>query len=220
MATQAVGIAMVKRSKPRRVKPRIVETVYGSRTLQGAEAEVLRLHVSRGMQERREWEDQLRALARRPGPQEAPAMRVAMQAVEQRIVRGLWVIEISEIGDGPRQQRQHGLGYMPEAVDRIGEAVAKGGWQAPSPRPPIPSSKEIDAAREAQRWIEWLDDGQARLLTVAAGTKRGDRQRRVNWDRVKAALRLPDATPLRTLQERYDRALRTIVAELTLARVG
>lgn len=220
MATAWVESGVNQRRPRRRVKQKIGETIHGSRTLTGVEGEALRIEVSRGFRERQDWEDQLRAIARRPGPREAPAMRAAMKAVEHRIVKGLHVIELSASPDGPRRQRQHGIGYIPEAVDRIGEAVAKGGWQAPDPSPAVPSSREIDAAREAQKWIGYLDERQARLLTVAAGTKRGDCKRRVNWERVKSALRLPETTPIRTLQDRYDRSLRTIVAELTLARVG
>jgi hypothetical protein len=60
----------------------------------------------------------------------------------------------------------------------------------------------------------------ARLLAVAALSKRGDRKSRVHWEKVKERLRLKHDTPLRTLRDRYDQALRYIVAELTLARVG
>lgn len=217
MATAAREIGTVKHR--RRGKPRISETVYGSRTLEGAEAEVLRLHVSRGMRERQEWEEQLRAIARRPRPQEFAAMRAAMKSVEQRIVRGLWVLELALPMDGPRKPGIHGLDYLPEEIDHYGTVASGGKWEPPPARPAVPSNREIDAAKEAKGWIEWLDDEQARLLAVAALTKRGDRASRVNWERVKDRLRLPPKTPLRTLRERYDAGLRRIVAELTIRSV-
>ena len=204
------------------LKPRIGDTVYGSRTLKGAAAEVLRLNVSRGMRERQEWEEQLRALARRPGPDEAPAMREAMKAVEHRIVRGLWVLEISQPSDGPRRQAKHGIEYMNDDADvhaRYTDA-AGGKWEAPDPRPAVPSSREIDAANEARQWLSLLPDSLARLLGVAALTKRGHYDNQVRWGRVRNAL--PECRGLQhsTLLGRYNRALRTIVAELTLKSVG
>jgi hypothetical protein len=61
---------------------------------------------------------------------------------------------------------------------------------------------------------------QAKLLTTAAGTKRGDMEANIKWERVKRMLPRLVGLETRTLQRRYERALRIIVAELTLARVA
>lgn len=192
--------------------------VQNGRELSKDEGRAVLIEVSRGMRERQEWEAQLRALARRPTAKESAAIRLAMQSVEQRIVRGLWVLEISQDPDGPRSQRKHGLGYTHERsdVDARYTDAAGGKWEAPPPRPAVPSNKEIDAALEAKGWIEYLDDDQARLLTVAAMTKRGDRKRGISWERVTDRLPQFRGVSLRTLRDRYDQGLRNIVAELTL----
>jgi hypothetical protein len=196
-------------------------TVIGNRVLPEAEA-LVRAQVSASMRERAEREAQVRALARRPKADEFASMRFAMRAVEQRIVRGLWVLEISRPSDGPAEPKRNGLDYMTETsdVDARYTDAAGGKWEAPQPRPAVPSNREIESAKEAKAWIEWLDEDQARLLTIAAMTKRGGRERRVNWERVTERLFHLRGTKMRTLQDRYDRALRTIVAELTLKRVA
>ena len=192
--------------------------VSGSRVLTGEQARATVIDWSRAFKERQERQALIDAMARRPRKGDATNVRFAMRSVEQRIVRGLWVLEISQEPDGPRLQRRHGMQYMREHgdVDWRYEDAPGGKWGAPAPRPALPSAEEIDAAREAQGWITMLDDQQARLLAVAALTKRGDRSNRVLWERVKDRLRLPEKTPLRTLQDRYDSALRRIVAELTV----
>ena len=218
MATTA---ARVESGMGKRAKTRIGDTVHGSRTLKGAEGEALRLNVSRGMRERQEWEEHLQTLARRPKRDESAAMRSAMQSVERRIVRGLWVLELALPADGPRHQAKHGIDYMNDRLDvdaRYSDA-AGGKWEAPPPRPAVPSNREIDSAKEAKGWIEALPDEQARFLIVAAMTKRGDRERRVQWERVTSRLPQLRHCPLRTLRDRYDQALRSIVAELTLRTI-
>lgn len=196
--------------------------VQNGRELGKDEGRAVLIEVSRGMRERQEWEAQLRSLARRPTRQESGAIRMAMQSVEQRIVRGLWVLELSQAPDGPAAQRKHGIGYMHERcdVDARYTDAAGGKWEAPPPRPAVPSSKEIDAALEAKAWIECLDDEQARLLTVAAMTKRGDRKRGISWERVIDRLPQFRGVSLRTLRDRYDQSLRNIVAELTLRTIA
>lgn len=174
------------------------------------------ISASDRFRERQDRKSQIRAMARRPARDEMASVRFAMRAVEQRIVRGLWVLEISQSTDGPGSAKRHGIDYMRERLDHF----AAGEWQHGPSRPPVPSNREIDAAKEAQGWIEWLDEDQARLLTIAAMSKRGDRERRVNWERVKSRLPQIVDAKIRGLQDRYDRALRVIVAELTYARIA
>lgn len=195
--------------------------VHGSTVLTGEQAKVVSLEASRSFRMRQEREEQVRAIARRPSRGDAASVRFAMRCVEQRIVRGLWVLEISQEADGPREQRRHGMQYMRDHDDpdyRYEDAPA-GKWGSPAPRPALPSSEEIDAAKEAQSWIHWLDAEQARLVNLAALSKRGDRQRRINWERVFSRMPHLRACPLRTLRDRYDQGLRNIVAEMTVRRL-
>ena len=61
---------------------------------------------------------------------------------------------------------------------------------------------------------------EAKILVVGATSKRGDAGRRINWLRLRAGLpELADMT-IRTLQRRYQDALRAIVSELTIARLS
>jgi hypothetical protein len=203
---------------PKRRRRFETEVHYGQRVLSPDEGKALLRESAERLRLKQERADLVRALARRPHPEDAASVRFAMRCIEQRIVKGLWVQEITTDADGPRTARRHGIGYMPEDVDQWSQAVAKGGWTAPPPAPAVPSPKEVTASQEAIGWIDWLDEGQARLLRTAAITKRGDRERRVNWEWVKGRLGLAEKTPYRTLQDRYDRALRLIVAELTIVR--
>lgn len=185
------------------------------------EGKVIALEISRAMRERRERQEQVRALARRPERGDAADIRFAMRCVEHRIVRGLWVLELSLPSDGPAYTARHGLDYMNDHSDvdaRYTDAAGKK-WEAPPPRPAIPSNREIESAKEAKSWIEWLDPAQARLLNLAALSKRGDRERRIDWERVFSRLPHLRQTKLRTLRDRYDQALRNIVAEMTIRRL-
>lgn len=187
----------------------------GRQVLSGEEAAAIRLEMSQRFRHQQEHRQQVMALARRPRRGEADSVRFAMRAIEQRIVRGLWVLEVSLPTDGPKPAAKHGIEYMREREDHF----AAGEWQYGPARPPIPSNREIETAKEAVRWIDCLDEMQARLLRVAAQTKRGDRERSVNWGRVLQRLPELKGLELRTLQDRYDRALRWIVAELTILRL-
>jgi hypothetical protein len=197
-----------------------LEVIENGKPVPKAQAEAVLIDMTERFRAKQR-DDSVRLLARRPNPGESTSIRFAMRCVEQRIVRGLWVLEISQEPDGPRARRRHGMQYMRDYGDVDWRYVdAPGGkWDTPAPRPALPSSEEIDAAREAQGWIRYLTEEQARLLTVAAMTKRGDRLRRVNWDKVRTRLPHLLGLKMRTLQDRYDRALREIVAHLTVDRI-
>lgn len=192
------------------------EQAFSGKPIPKEEGQAISLAWSRASREKQEREAQVRALARRPRRGEADSVRFAIRAIEYRIVRGLWVLEISLPSDGPLDSRRNGLEYMREREDHF----AAGEWQYGPARPPVPSNKEIEVAKEAVRWIDCLEPTQARLVRVAAQTKRGDRERGVNWDRVLE--RVPELKGLeqRTLQDRYDRALRWILAELTVDKMA
>jgi hypothetical protein len=199
-----------------------VEVHHGRRVLPTEEGNALLRTVSAAMRDRHERDLAIRALSRRPRGEDAANVRFAMRSIEHRIVRGLWVLELALPIDGPKRAARHGIDYLNERADvnaRYTDA-AGGKWESSPPRPAIPSNREIESAKEAVGWIERLDEAQARLLHVAALSKRGDRERRVGWERVRS--RLPEVrdTPMRTLQDRYDQALRTLVAELTIDRIA
>ena len=198
----------------RKPKVRIV-TIHGSKRLEGAEALAVRLAASEALRA-----NSLERMSRRAAridtlPPHRRSVERAALAVETQFVKGLWVLLRATSSDGPRSSGRCGLAYMPEAVDRIGQAIDKGGWDMPPPRPSLPSSKEIDAATETQNWLQFLEPTEARVLTVGALSKRGDAGRTINWNRVRS--RLPELADYstRTLQGIYSRAVRNIVAELT-----
>jgi hypothetical protein len=195
--------------------------VCGERELPKDQGKAVVLDMSRSFREAQERNEQIRAMARRPTRGDSVNVRFAMQAIEHRIVKGLWTLEISLPPEGRVGWKgRMGIDYFMEREDKWAAAVAGGGWLSNAPSPAPPSTEEIDAALEAKKWIEFLPEQQARLLATAALSKRGDRSSRVNWEKVKERLLIPDSTPLRTLRDRYDQALRYIVAELTLARLA
>jgi hypothetical protein len=210
------GIVMAAMKRNRQRKPRIVTQLGETIVDNHAEGEVIRLELSRAYRDKQEREVIRRALSRRQTPEDSEAMRFAMRAVEHRIVKGLWVLEISLPGDGPRPSAKHGIDYMREREDHF----AAGEWQHGPARPAVPSNREIEAAKEAVKWLEALPEQLARLVRVAAQTKRGDRENRVNWIRVQERLPEQRGREFRTLLDRYHRALRMIVAELTIKRIG
>jgi hypothetical protein len=210
-----VSVMAMKRNQRSR-NPRIVTQVGETIVDNHAQGEVIRLEISRAYRDRQERETLRRALSRRATSEDSTAMRFAMKAIEHRIVKGLWVLELSLPSDGPRMSAKHGIDYMREREDHF----AAGEWQQGPARPAVPSNREIEAAKEAVKWLEALPEQLARLVRVAAQTKRGDRENRVNWIRVQERLPEQRGREFRTLLDRYHRALRMIVAELTIKRIG
>lgn len=194
-------------------------TIHGSRTLDGEEALALRLAASESLR-RHSGRMAVRAQRIEHLPIERRSVERAMLAVEEQFVKGMWVLQRAMTSDGHRDKGRCGLPYFQEALDRYAQAIEKGGWDVPPPRPAVPTGKEIDAANATQGWLNYLDPVEARVLTVGAMSKRGDAGRRVNWARVR--LRLPELADYSTrhLQGIYTRALRNVVAELSLRRMG
>jgi hypothetical protein len=154
-------------------------------------------------------------------PVERRSVARAMLLVELKFVKALWVLERAMSADGARgHAKRNGLDYMHDRLDQYAQAVANGGWFVPAARPALPSAKEIDEASKVQRWLEFLDPCDARLLTIGAMSKRGDAGRRINWMRVRESLPEIRNEPARTLKEGYTRALRHMVAELALRGIG
>lgn len=151
-------------------------------------------------------------------PVDAPdraSVKRAMRSVEAAIVQALWTL--ARLPDrNPLRQSQHGLGYIQDPRDRFANAVANAGkWDDVRPRPALPSAKAIDAMHGPLEWLQSLAVNHARLVSIAAGTKRGDPERSVSWRRVRDALPETRTQTIRTLQRRYDDGIRQIVARLT-----
>lgn len=144
----------------------------------------------------------------------------AMLAVEDRIVRAFWVLARLPNDKGIGYAKRNGIDYMVEREDRFANAVAAGGkWDHAAPKPSVPSGREIDAMYVPLEWLGMLDRDHARILAIGAQWKRGESCRRVSWPRARE--RNPEINHLstRTLQRRYNDALRTIAAELTKKRL-
>lgn len=217
----ATAAREVMNKRIHRSRPKIV-TEYGGRVLDGEEATVVRIEASRRMAERNESSRIELRLARTDKlPIERRSVARAMLMVEIKFTKALWVLERAVHADGARgHSSRNGLAYMHDRLDQYANAVANGGWIAPAPRPSLPSSKEIDEAVKVQRWLEYLDASDARLLTIGAMSKRGDAGRKINWFRVRASLPEIHDAPVRTLQASYNRALRHMVAELAIRGIG
>jgi hypothetical protein len=146
----------------------------------------------------------------------------AVLAVEERLVKAMWVLERALPNEGARgHATRNGIDYLHEEDDREARySDAPGGkWESQSPRPALPVSKEIDAALEVRKWLNFLDPLEARILSIGAMSKHGDAGRRVNWVRVKGRLPELGGYSVRSLQGFYTKALREIVAELTVSKL-
>jgi hypothetical protein len=203
-----------------------LEVIHGSRSVPKAEQHALLVSVSqrvRAKAEQTELSRQARRIARLNGPTERVSVKRLMLSIEDRFVRGMWVLELALMAEGARAHSgRNGVNYFHERSDvhSIYADAPGGKFDSVAPRPALPSSKEIDAANEAKTWVKFLPPFEARILSVGALTKRGDAGRRVKWDLVRH--RLPEAGgySLRGLQSVYERALRTIATEMTLGKIG
>lgn len=212
MATLAVG-GLGMRGKPMRQI-----TVMGGRTLPKEEAAAVRLEVSRAIGAAQSRQRLVMLAQRNAVSTERPSVARAMLAVEDRLVRAFWTIARLP-GDRIGGNGRCGLDYVAERGDLNGYADAAGGkWESIAPRPPLPSAKDIDDAKAAIDWLLLLESESLRkVLVVGATSKRGEVARRVPWTRLR---RILGSYTERHLRRKYQEALRTIVTELTLARLG
>lgn len=194
-------------------KVRIV-TEFRGREVKGEGAERLRREAAIGVEVTRILESRSRASRGGDAPDSAD-VRHAIDVVEARIVEALWTLARLPEGRGPDGPNHHGVEYIHDRADRWSLAVSSGGkWDQPPPRPPLPSGRAIDAMYAPLEWLSLVPKEVGKFLTAAAATKRGDAKRNVSWARV--LLSMPELTAYskRTLQRRYEDALRAIVAEL------
>jgi hypothetical protein len=206
--------------RKQRNKPVRMITVVGNRVLCEEEGKALRLEISRASQLRIESNRLSRRLewvARQPTERRSVAR--AMFSVEQRLVEALWTLARLPNDRGIGFAQRNGVGYLDERADLYANAVANGGWLSVRPRPAPPSARAIDAMHEPMEWLRILERPQAKLLTEGAMSRRGDMANPVRWSRIRKKLELEGLT-IRTLQRRYEAALRIIVSELTIASVS
>jgi hypothetical protein len=187
--------------------------MMGQRVLGHEEAAAVRLELSN--QFRRRQEQQLERRTRRvTHVPERLSVAKAMFSVEQRLVEALWTLARLPNDRGIGFAQRNGVGYLDERADLYANAVANGGWLTVAPRPAPPSARAIDAMHEPLDWLRMLDRAQARLLTEGAMSRRGDMANPVRWSKIRKKLEMEHLT-VRTLQRRYEAAVRAIVAELT-----
>lgn len=221
MATLAieVGSRRVKLPK-RRGKVRMV-VVHGGRELPTEQGNALLVDLSLRIGAKR-LQSRLGMIERRHGHvPERLSVEKAMLAVEEHLVKAFWTIA-RQPGNGGSTSRC-GVSYVhdPEDVDARYADAAGGKWESIAPRPSLPSSRDIDAANVALDWLLLIDDERMRkLLVMGATSKRGDAGRRINWERLHPGLREHNGVTVRTLQRKYQEALRIIVSELTIARMS
>jgi hypothetical protein len=220
MATAAsqVGSNRVKRHKFNLV------VHHGGKELPAAQGSALLLDISVKINARRLQRRVERATRRNEGFPERQSVAIAMLAVEEHIVKALWTIARQPLGKaGPVLIGRCGIDYLHDRSDihSIYADSPGGKWDSVAPRPALPSSKEITAADRVQDWLLLIDDENLRkLLVVGATSKRGDAGRQINWIRIRQGMRELDGIAARTLNFKYQEALRVIVSELSLARAG
>lgn len=199
-------------------------TVIGERVLPPAEAEIVRLEVSRSFREKQEQSRLSRRVDRLDAAPDRRSVAYAMLMVEIRLVKAFWTIARQPAkGAAPGSSGKCGIEYLHDRsdVDARYTDAAGGKWEAPPPRPALPSSKDIDQANEALDWLLLIPTEESRkILVIGATSKRGDAGRNINWGRVRLALPGLGGLSARTLRHRYAQALRTIVTEMTVARIG
>lgn len=189
--------------------------LVGSRTYTGAEAKAVVLEASRTFRERQE--DRLnRRVKRLSHCPERMSVAKAMFAVEQRLVEALWTLARLPNDKGIGFASRNGVGYLDERADLYANAVAAGGWLTIPPRPAPPTAKAIDGMHEPLEWLRLLDREQARLLTAGATFRRGDMAKYISWSRIRVKVPEYAGLSIRTLQRRYEQALRDIVSHLTI----
>lgn len=194
-----------------------MEVIVNGRTVPKAEQSAVLLGATERFHARRLQRRLERTKERLAHSPERQSVAIAMLAVEERLVKAFWTI--ARLPGAGSSLGRCGIPYVHEASDIHARYVdaAAGKWEAPPPRPSLPSAKDIDSANAALDWLLLIEDeGLRKLLVVGATSKRGDAGRQINWGRIRAGLRDLGEIPARSLNFRYQEALRIIVNELTI----
>jgi hypothetical protein len=208
---------------PKRRRRFETEVHHGQRVLPPEEGKLLLLDVSMRMDARRLQRRLERATQRHEGFPERQSVAIAMLAVEEQIVKALWTIARQPLGRiAPIQNGRCGIEYIHDRSDvhSVYADAAGGKWDTVAPRPSLPSAKDISQANRVQDWLLYIDDEELRkVLVYGATSKRGDAGRQINWIRVRGAMRELEGMSMRSLNGRYQEALRSIVNALTFERM-
>lgn len=210
----------------KRKKPVRIELMQGGRVVPKEEAAVILAGISERLAEKQDRGRLQRRMDRVQGSPEHVSIARAMILVESRLAKAFWTIaqQTSRTALRPTASSQHGVSYLHGDTDNFARYVdaPSGDWKSamPVPERPIPSNREIDAATEAQGWLLFVDEDDRKLLVIGATSKRGDAGRKINWKRIKEGRKELADIPVRTLQVRYQNALRTIVLALALAQAA
>lgn len=196
-----------------------MEVIVNGRAVPKPDQQAVLLDVTQRLRQREE-ERYARRSKRLSHHPERHSVVNAMLSVERRLVTALWTLARLPEDRGIGYAMRNGVGYLDERVDLYANAVAAGGWLTVPPKPAPPSAKAIDAMDEPLSWLRLLDRDQAKLLSEGAISKRGDMANHIKWSRIRKKLPEFGNYSVRTLQRRYEQALRTIVAELSIRRVG
>jgi hypothetical protein len=185
------------------------EVVHGSRVMKGEEAKAFLVDVGRRMNERAEARLN-RRVRRLGGCPERMSVAKAMFAVEQRLVEALWTLARLPNDRGIGFAQRNGVGYFHDYADKVEQAKAAG-WLTTPPKPSPPDARAIDAMSEPLEWLRLLERGNAKLLSEGAMSRRGDMANPVRWSKIRKSLEMEHLT-IRTLQRRYEQALRDLIA--------
>lgn len=200
-----------------------MEVSLNGRAVPSSQAPALLVAVSRSFRERQEQSRVQRRVARLDSAPDRRSVAHAMLMVEIRLVKAFWTIARQPAkGAAPGGSSSCGIPYLHDRsdVDARYTDAAGGKWEAPPPRPALPSSKDIDQANEALDWLLHVDEPRRKILVIGATSKRGDAGRRINWMRLRSGLPDYAGMTVRTLQRRYSEALRIIVTEMTIAQLS
>jgi hypothetical protein len=183
--------------------------IVGRSEYRGEEAKAVVLAASRSFRDRAEAHID-RRIRRFNGCPERLSVAKAMFAIEQRIVEALWTLARLPNDRGIGFAQRNGVGYFHDYADKVEQAKAAG-WLTTPPKPSPPDARAIDAMTEPLEWLRLLERGNAKLLSEGAMSRRGDMANPVRWSRIRKSLEMEHLT-IRTLQRRYEQALRDLIA--------
>lgn len=177
-----------------------------------AEGKVIALEAARAIRQKQEDERLNRRVKRLAHCPERASIAKAMFAIEARLVEALWTLARLPDDRGIGFAKRNGVSYLNERADLYANAVAAGGWLTTPPRPEPPSGRAIDAMYEPLEWLRLLERDQAKLLSEGAMNRRGKMANNIGWSRVRAKFPYMHHLTIRTIQRRYEQALRDLIA--------
>jgi hypothetical protein len=187
-----------------------IVTIERGREVAAAQAERIRVEASYSIRAGNMVEEMERERSKPVHAPDRTSVKRAMDVVERQLVEALWTL--ARLPDrNPFGNGRCGIEYVQERGDYRAEDATGGKWD-----PSRPSPRAIDAMHEPLEWLTWLKPDHAKLVSVAAATKRGSSDRNISWARVRAAYPPAHSLSIPTLHRRYADGIRAIVSELTI----